>query len=445
MYLKRVDIQGFKTFADRTVIDFMSGANITAVVGPNGCGKSNFLEAIRWGMGEQSVKVMRSSNSADVIFNGSENRKQVSMAEVEITIDNSRRVLATDFSEVTIRRKLYRSGESEYFLNKTLCRLKDIHDLFMDTGVGKNSYSIIGQGQIDILINMKPDEKKMMFEEAAGINKYKLRKRHAHRKLELTTLNLNRINDLQSEITTQVASLEKQAKEAETYLKYKEELKTLEMSSFKGKILLLNKQKVEVNQKIEELKKEILKISDQTNSNDEIRAKHRQKIYTLENTILDIQKHREEVNKEIETINTALLVNAERIQNQQQRLEQIAGDLGSIEATLQLMEKQKAETDAELLSNTAELKQINKDLSAKEKSLSTHKASLFINQRDKGEKQEKLNSDRSRLNLLEEMQRNYEGYFQGVKAVLEARDGDDRFKGIMGVVADIIETEKKYD
>ncbi|MFC1595909.1 AAA family ATPase [Candidatus Margulisiibacteriota bacterium] len=445
MYLKKIEIQGFKTFADRTVVEFLPGANITAVVGPNGCGKSNFLEAVRWGMGEQSVKSLRSSSAAEIIFSGNKDRRPVSMAEVEITIDNSSKVLDVDYTEVTIKRKLYRSGESEYYLNKSQCRLKDIHDLFMDTGVGKNSYSIIGQGQIDILINMKPEEKKMMFEEAAGINKYKHRKRQTFRKLETTAQNLNRITDLKTEVSGQLTVLEQQAREADIYLKLKDELKTKELSLFKSKVLILQKQKAEATRKANQLKEEILQITEQTNSNDSLKQQHRRQITDLEKDIAVLQFDREKTNKEIEIINTALLVSAERTQNQQQRLEQLAGELGSMDATFKMMKTQKAETSAELQKNKEELKQISKEISEREKELSKSKSKLASLQMDRAENMEKLNADKSRLNVLEDMQRNYDGYFQGVRAILEARDDSNKFSGIKGVVADLINTDKKLE
>ncbi|MFH1429229.1 MAG: AAA family ATPase [Candidatus Margulisiibacteriota bacterium] len=445
MYLRKIEIQGFKTFADRTVIDFSTGANITAVVGPNGCGKSNFLEAVRWGMGEQSVKLLRSSSAPEIIFSGNKDRKSVSLAEVEISIDNSKKMLPLDYSEITIKRKLYRSGESEYFLNKTPCRLKDIHDLFLDTGVGKNSYSIIGQGQIDVLINMKPDEKKMMFEEAAGINKYKHRKRQALRKLETTNQNLNRLTDLRSEISSQIDALAHQSKEAETYLELKEELKTIEISSFKSRVLILRKQKAEVQKKINELRDEILQISEQTSSNDHLKLEHKKRIAVIEFDIQKAQEKRETLNKEIETIRTALLVNAERTQNQQHRLEQLAGEMGSMEATLKMVEEQQKETETELDQNKQDVKRRNQEISTKEREQKEDRTKLNSMQLQIAEKREKLNSDKSRLNLLEEMQKTHEGYFQGVRAILEARDESSTFPGIKGVVANLIETDKKYE
>ena len=179
MYLKSVELQGFKSFADKIYLDFNPG--ITAIVGPNGSGKSNISDAIRWVMGEQSVKTLRGSRMEDVIFAGTEVRKPQGFAEVSLTLDNSQRIFDVDFEEVTVTRRVYRSGEGEYFINKAPCRLKDIHELFMDTGLGREGYSIVGQGKIDEILSNKSEDRRQIFEEAAGITKYKYRKRRGEK------------------------------------------------------------------------------------------------------------------------------------------------------------------------------------------------------------------------------------------------------------------------
>ena len=182
MYLKKLELQGFKSFADKTVLEFMPG--ITTVIGPNGSGKSNISDAIRWVLGEQSMKSLRGSKTEDVIFAGTQSRKSVGFAEVSMVMDNSDQKLPIEYNEVTITRKIYRSGESGYFINKTPCRLKDVLELFMDTGIGKDGYSIIGQGKIDEILSNKSDERRHIFEEAAGIVKYRVRKQETEKKLE---------------------------------------------------------------------------------------------------------------------------------------------------------------------------------------------------------------------------------------------------------------------
>ncbi len=230
MYLKSIEVQGFKSFANKIVFKFHNG--ITGIVGPNGSGKSNVADAVRWVLGEQRVKQLRGGSMEDVIFSGTEIRKALSSAYVAITLDNSDHQLAIDYDEVTVSRRLYRSGESEYMINGTICRLKDVAELFYDTGIGKEGYSIIGQGQIDRILSGKPEERRELFDEAAGIVKFKRRKNQAVKKLEDEKMNLVRVNDILSELEKQLAPLEKQAEKARTYLKKKESLKTLDVNVF---------------------------------------------------------------------------------------------------------------------------------------------------------------------------------------------------------------------
>ena len=230
MYLKSIEVQGFKSFANKIVFDFHNG--ITGIVGPNGSGKSNVADAVRWVLGEQRVKQLRGGNMQDVIFSGTELRKPLSYASVAITLDNSDRHLAIDYNEVTVARKLYRSGESEYLINGSACRLKDVNELFYDTGIGKEGYSIIGQGQIDKILSGKPEERRELFDEAAGIVKFKRRKNMSVKKLEEERQNLVRVNDILSELEKQIGPLEKQSEVAKTYLRKKEELKTYDINMF---------------------------------------------------------------------------------------------------------------------------------------------------------------------------------------------------------------------
>ena len=230
MYLKSIEVQGFKSFANKIKFEFHNG--ITGIVGPNGSGKSNVADAVRWVLGEQRVKQLRGGSMQDVIFSGTENRKPLSYASVAITLDNSDHKLPVDYEEVTVARKLYRSGESEYLINGRACRLKDVNELFYDTGIGKEGYSIIGQGQIDKILSGKPDERRELFDEAAGIVKFKRRKSMSVKKLEDERQNLVRVNDILSELEKQVGPLERQSEKAREYLKRKEELKTYDINMF---------------------------------------------------------------------------------------------------------------------------------------------------------------------------------------------------------------------
>ncbi|HEY9575826.1 MAG TPA: AAA family ATPase, partial [Lachnospiraceae bacterium] len=230
MYLKSIEVQGFKSFANKMVFDFHEG--ITGIVGPNGSGKSNVADAVRWVLGEQSAKQLRGGNMQDVIFAGTESRKPQGFATVAITLDNSDHRLDIAFEEVTVARRLYRSGESEYLINGNACRLKDINELFYDTGIGKEGYSIIGQGQIDRILSGKAEERRELFDEAAGIVKFKRRKAASIKKLEEEKQNLLRLTDILSELSKQVGPLEKQSEIAKIYLKKKEELKNLDVNLF---------------------------------------------------------------------------------------------------------------------------------------------------------------------------------------------------------------------
>ena len=230
MYLKSIEIQGFKSFANKIVFEFHNG--ITGIVGPNGSGKSNVADAVRWVLGEQRIKQLRGGNMQDVIFSGTELRKPQGFAYVAITLDNSDHQLAIEFDQVTVSRRLYRSGESEYMINGSACRLKDINELFYDTGIGKEGYSIIGQGQIDKILSGKPEERRELFDEAAGIVKFKRRKNIAQKKLEDEKQNLVRVSDILSELEKQVGPLARQSEAAREYLRLKEELKTYDVNLF---------------------------------------------------------------------------------------------------------------------------------------------------------------------------------------------------------------------
>ncbi len=243
MHIKKIEILGFKTFCDKTEIVFENG--ITAIVGPNGCGKSNISDSIRWVFGERSAKLLRGAKMEDVIFHGTDFRKAVNFAEVSITIDNSDHSLPIQYEEVVITRRLHRSGESEYLINKTTCRLKDIQDLILDTGLGSNAYSMIEQGRIDYILNSEAEERRFLIEEAAGISKYKVKKDEALRKLELTEQNLLRLNDIVSEVERNIKYAERQAKRAEKYKEQLEQLKRLELTKLSSVVHAHNEAKQE--------------------------------------------------------------------------------------------------------------------------------------------------------------------------------------------------------
>lgn len=249
MYLKSIELQGFKSFANKTVLKFNKG--ITGIVGPNGSGKSNVADAVRWVLGEQSARQLRGSKMEDVIFSGTENRKPLGLAYVALTIDNSDHKLPMDYDELTVARRVYRSGESEYLINGHTSRLRDVQELFFDTGIGKEGYSIIGQGQIDKILSGKPEERRELFDEAAGIVKYKKRKALAEKNLEIERQNLCRVNDILLELEKQVGPLEKQSEKAKAFLKLREMLKSYDILLYLDEYTRLKSLSSEYRQKIE--------------------------------------------------------------------------------------------------------------------------------------------------------------------------------------------------
>ncbi|MBQ3545214.1 MAG: chromosome segregation protein SMC [Lachnospiraceae bacterium] len=335
MYLKSIEVQGFKSFANKINFEFHNG--ITGIVGPNGSGKSNVADAVRWVLGEQRIKQLRGAKMEDVIFAGTENRKPLGYAYVAITLDNSDHSLAIDFDEVTVSRRLFRSGESEYLLNGTVCRLKDINELFYDTGIGKEGYSIIGQGQIDKILSGKPEERRELFDEAAGIVKYKRRKAMTQKKLEDEQANLVRVNDILTELEKQVKPLENQSEKAKIYLKLKDELKTndinmflLEVENVKEKIAGIEEKKAiadndykETNEIFDKTKSEYEQLE---NKIETITIKIDEKKNELNKIELVKEKYSGEINLINEQINSAKQSDShikERIEQINKRIEEL--------------------------------------------------------------------------------------------------------------------------
>src|ERR1700735_2176175 len=266
MYLKNLTVFGFKSFADKTALNFQPG--VTAIVGPNGCGKSNVSDAIRWVLGEQSAKALRGGEMADVIFNGTDGRKPLGMAEVSLTIggvDDEHLTAAgveVAYNEVTVTRRVFRDGGSEYFINKTPCRLKDVQQLFMGTGVGRTSYSIMAQGNITQILSSKPEDRRMIFEEAAGITKFKAQKKESLRELEATEQNLLRVADLIREVKRQIGSLQRQAGKARRYKQLMMELQHLDTQLARHQFDLLQQDIRAKSEQLEKWREEIAAISE---------------------------------------------------------------------------------------------------------------------------------------------------------------------------------------
>ncbi|MGF7029768.1 chromosome segregation protein [Paenibacillus mucilaginosus] len=289
MFLKRIELSGFKSFADRTELEFVQG--ITAVVGPNGSGKSNISDGIRWVLGEQSAKSLRGGKMEDIIFAGSDARKAVNYGEVSLTLDNSSQSLPLDFQEVTVTRRVHRSGESEYLINRQACRLKDITELFMDTGIGKEAYSIIGQGRIEEILSTKSEDRRGIFEEASGIVKYKSRKRETEKKLQETEQNLLRIHDLVTELEDQLEPLREQSEKAIRFKELKAELKSSEIAMYVYQIEQIYETWTETNKKLEVLKEEQLQLSNFVSVHDAQLETHRLEMRSLEEQVERLQHH----------------------------------------------------------------------------------------------------------------------------------------------------------
>jgi chromosome segregation protein len=310
LYLSKLEILGFKSFAQKTQINFNQG--ITSIVGPNGCGKTNVVDALRWCLGEQKSSTLRSDKMENVIFNGTAQRKPMGMAEVSLTIENTKGILPTEYTDVTITRRIFRSGESEYLLNKNICRLKDITNLFMDTGIGANAYSVIELKMVETILSNKAEERRTMFEEAAGVNKYKLRRRLALRKLDEVKSDLNRVNDIVSEVEKKVASLERQAKRADKYNVLTSQLRELEidLSERELALFILRISESKLN-KEENFKKKVQFESDISKLEDEIKAA-REKLVEIENELKDKRSEITLQTEKIFNVQNSISLNNER-------------------------------------------------------------------------------------------------------------------------------------
>ena len=352
MYLKSLEVHGFKSFANKTVFDFHNG--ITGVVGPNGSGKSNVADAVRWVLGEQSTKQLRGSSMQDVIFAGTENRKPLSYAYVAITLDNSDHQLAIDFEEVTIARRLYRSGESEYLINGNVCRLKEVTELFYDTGIGKEGYSIIGQGQIDRILSGKPEERRELFDEAAGIVKYKKRKATAQKKLENERENLVRVNDILSELERQVGPLERQSEKAKIYLNKKAELKEYDVNMFLLEMERIEREEKELNEKnriateeMEETNAAYEKIREEYDSLEQAMKEMDEKINSIRENVSNSSVTKEKLESQIQLLNEQIHTAEMTDEHLQSRLIAIENDKQERLVSKQSYDEKKAELDAQ--------------------------------------------------------------------------------------------------
>ena len=433
MYLKRLEMQGFKSFPDKTVLEFMPG--ITTVIGPNGSGKSNISDSIRWVLGEQSIKSLRGSKSEDIIFAGTQNRKSLGFAEVSIVIDNSDGKLPIEFSEVVVTRRIFRNGESGYFINKTPCRLKDVLELFMDTGIGKDGYSIIGQGKIDEILSNKSEERRNIFEEAAGIVKYRVRKNESEKRLEQTKLNLLRINDILSEIETNIDLLKTQSEKAKKYLSLREELKSIEIGLF-----LYNIDNYKLNLD------EIVKNIDIINSN---RTDEEARMSVLQNLKENLKIELEEImskieqtqnlafesEKKIEQINSEINVQTERISNNKQNYERYLKEIEDLQKRNEEITEEKEnriQKKDNLMSNREKfvheleekenkLKELSDKLTEEEKNIEDKKKQVEEDTEDKYKNKEAINIIEINNQNLQKRQKTVENEIQDTISKLDEK------------------------
>ncbi len=538
MYLKSIEIHGFKSFANRIVFDFHNG--ITGIVGPNGSGKSNVADAVRWVLGEQRIKQLRGASMQDVIFAGTELRKPQGFAYVAITLDNSDHQLAIDYEQVTVSRRLYRSGESEYLLNGSACRLKDINELFYDTGIGKEGYSIIGQGQIERILSGKPEERRELFDEAAGIVKFKRRKAIAQKKLDSERQNLVRVSDILAELEKQVGPLARQSEAAKKYLSLKEELKTYDVNLFlmetegiqaqlaenEKKEQIVSDDMAEASAQAEEQKSEYERLEQVLaeleaavtekrtlrGQAEMLKGNLEGQINVLNEQINTERMHEEHIRSRTEAINhdiaerrsqietyqtdnagiteaakesarkridaeLALQKDDENIMLLDQRIEEakssiIAGlnEKASLTAReqryvtmLEQVQVRRSEVCQRLLKHKSEESAVDEQLAAEQEKLAQAEArltELMLSQtecetagaqleqevrrltRNLNEKQQEYHTAYTRLDSLRNLAERYEGYGNSIRRVMEVRD---RVRGIHGVVADLVTTDKQYE
>lgn len=469
MYLKRLELQGFKSFADKTTLELLPG--ITAVIGPNGSGKSNISDAIRWVLGEQSMKSLRGQKSEDVIFAGTQNRKSLGFAEVSLIFDNLDGKLPIEYTEVTVTRRLFRSGESEYLINKTPCRLKDITELFMDTGIGKDGYSIIGQGRIDEILSNKSEDRRHVFEEASGIVKYKTRKIEAEKKLEQTKLNLLRINDIIYEIEQKIEPLKIQAEKARKYLSLKEELKDIEIGLFVHNI---NEYKIKLEKIIqdEEILKEQSKAeNDRLEEINILKQELKEKIDEITEEIEELHNLESRTLQEKEQINSDIKVIRERITNNEYNYTRFEEEIEESKTKQEKLQEEMAQKEEkknnlfvnkerferELEEKQKELDELTSNLSEKEKEIEEYKKTVEESIDIKFEKSAEINTYDANSENIEKREKNIkEEIQQGISELDGARmekediskifyDSDNKRKNVLAQIEVISKNKKEKE
>src|SRR6476469_1623225 len=414
MHLHSLELIGFKSFADKTLFEFHEG--VTAIVGPNGCGKSNVLDAVRWVLGEQSAKALRGGEMADVIFNGTDSRKPVGFGEVSLTFTNCGSELGVDWHDVRVTRRVYRDGNSEYFLNKTLCRLRDIQALFADTGVGRSAYSIMEQGKIDLILSSRPEDRRTVFEEAAGITKYKTQKKEALRKLEATEANLLRIGDIIKEVKRQIGSLQRQAGKARRYQALHADLQVLDTHHSRAEL-----DKLEAE--LEHAKTEIARFQEaegdahaKIEAGENELAVKRRSLDEVDAEIGDARAEVQRLQNQIATLRSQIEFNRQRAEETGELIERYTTDIAAAEAKRSEQATQLEEADA-LIARTNQL------LVSKEEEAERLNETLQAARNERAEKEEELRALQLSLSKLESRITSLASDLTGVKARRDATSG----------------------
>lgn len=433
MFLKRIELQGFKSFADKSIINFDS--DVIGIVGPNGCGKSNINDAIRWVLGEQSVKSLRGNNMSDVIFSGSTQRKAVNMAEVTLVFDNTQHYLNIDYEEVEITRRLHRqSGEGEYFINKTPCRLKDILNLVMDSGLGRDSLSIISQGNISAFAEAKPEERRALFEEAAGVAKYKKRKNESLSKLNRTQDNLNRVEDIILELERQVNPLRRQAKKAETYLAKKEELETIEVSVIVDEIEQLMEQIEQLKQKAFDLDTQKAMHETTIQVEDLKNSELRKEMFQLDHEINKLQEDYTKIIHEISTLE------ARKVELDEKR--KYSMEYASNKERAKELKKMLEEANYEYTDRKNRYADLKRDVELKRQQLRDVEVSLSECMSENEQAKAMMNRLANRKEVLENLAKQPFNHQQGVKSVMS---NQNTLVGVLGVISQLLKPQMNYE
>ena len=411
MHLQSLELFGFKSFADKTVFNFHEG--VTAIVGPNGCGKSNVLDAVRWVLGEQSAKALRGGEMADVIFNGTDSRKPLSFAEVSLTFTNCGEELGVDWHDVRVTRRVYRDGNSEYLLNKTVCRLKDIHSLFADTGVGRSAYSMMEQGKIDLILSSRPEDRRAVFEEAAGITKYKTLKREALRKLEATEANLLRIGDIIKEVKRQIGSLQRQAGKARRYQALHADLRILDTHHSRQQLDQFENQLAQCRAESERLSQSEHAIQLKIETGEDRLTDERHELDEIDDKIAEARAQVQRLQSEIAAHRNRIQFNQQREEEFSELIERYRGDITAAEAKRTEQESQIQEADL-LIEKTERL------LATKQDELAQWNEKAMQLRAERGAREEQLNELQASISKLESKVSALEGEFSGNNARREA-------------------------